>query len=278
MLYIPELGIYTDPTASSASLGVLPTGSYDKPVLHVADTGSRLAKTPPMKPEDHVSVSTTRVTVGADGSVQGTTRQVLTGTFASTARQIAGKIERTGREAFAADKLRSLGHPGTGTFVPVNPFDYSEHYLVEGTFALTDKLQMPLQGMRDTPSGMLLFRRPGYWPLGTRVAGRKTNFPCFAAKQVEEIDIEFADGLPLPRLFADVNIDNRYFVYRSTSQIEGRTFKVRREFVSKVVSQQCTPEIEAEISEPMKQVSRNLKERMKFLNERADAEVRSGSL
>ena len=112
MLYVPELGIYTDPTASTAALGVLPTGSYDKPVLHITDAGSRLARTPPMRSEDHVTVSTTKVTVGADGLIKGTTRQVLTGIFASSARQIAGKIERAGRETFAADKLTFPGLPG----------------------------------------------------------------------------------------------------------------------------------------------------------------------
>jgi len=279
MLYIPELSIYTDPTASTASLGVLPTGSYDKPVLHVADTGSRVARTPPMRSEDHVSMSTTRMTVDANGSIRGTTREVLTGTFASTARQIAAKIERTGPETFAADKLRSQGHPGTGTFIPANPFDYSEPYVVEGSFALTDKLQMPLEGLRDTPSGMLLFRRPGYWPFGARLADRKTNFPCFAAKQVEKIEIEFAEGLPLPKPFTEVNIGNRHFAYTSISHIEGRTLKIRREFVSTVVSQQCTPEIEADIGEPLQRVVRNLKARMKFANERADRkEAPSGSL
>jgi hypothetical protein len=140
----------------------------------------------------------------------------MTGIFAASARQIAGRIERTGREAFAAERLRALGQPGTGTFASANPFNYSEPYLVEASFALTDKLQMPLQGLRDTPSGLLLFKR--LWPLGTRVADRKSNFPCFAAKQVEEIEVEFAEGLSLPKPFAEMNIDNRYFVYRSTSR------------------------------------------------------------
>jgi transglutaminase-like putative cysteine protease len=44
MLYLPEFGMYTDPTASSASFGVLYLDAYDKPVLHISDTGVRLAK------------------------------------------------------------------------------------------------------------------------------------------------------------------------------------------------------------------------------------------
>jgi hypothetical protein len=64
MLYLPEFRLYTDPTASSSAFGVLPVGSYDKPVLHISETGGRLARTPPMKPEDHTTMSRTVLMIG----------------------------------------------------------------------------------------------------------------------------------------------------------------------------------------------------------------------
>ena len=67
MLYLPEFGLYTDPTAPSSAFGVLPIGSYDKPVLHISETGGRLARTPPMKLEDPTTTSRTAMTVGTDG-------------------------------------------------------------------------------------------------------------------------------------------------------------------------------------------------------------------
>jgi hypothetical protein len=116
-------------------------------------------------------------------------------------------------------------------------------------------------------------KRPGYWPFGERLANRKTDFICYAARQVEEIDVEFADGLPLPKKLEDVVIDNLHFSYRAISTIDTRTLKIRRELISKVASQVCSSTIEAEISEPLKRVARSLKERMSFIDERASVSV-----
>src|SRR5262249_46992770 len=89
MLYLPEFGVYTDPTASHAAFGILPESSYDKPVLHISSAGSRPARTPPMRPEDHVTTARTKASVAADGTIKGTTRQTPTGVFATSAPGLA---------------------------------------------------------------------------------------------------------------------------------------------------------------------------------------------
>src|SRR5262249_39830365 len=125
MLYLPQFDAYTDPTASQASFAVLSTGSYDKPVLHISSAGGRLARTPPMRPEDHVSTATTTASVGADGMIKGTTRQSATGVFATSARGTAMQIQAQGRERYAELLLRNLGRPGTGVFESAAPFDFT---------------------------------------------------------------------------------------------------------------------------------------------------------
>jgi hypothetical protein len=100
--------------------------------------------------------------------------------------------------------------------------------------------------------------------LGPRVTGRTTDFSCHAGKQVEEIELTFAERLPLPKAVREVAIDNKYFSYRSIHTIKGRTLTIRREFVAKVAGQVCAKEIEAEISEPMQRVARSLREQMSF--------------
>jgi hypothetical protein len=49
---------------------------------------------------------------------------------------------------------------------------------------LNETLQMPLSGARDIPIGMPVHGRPGMVLLGQRVAGRQTDFYCYAGKQV----------------------------------------------------------------------------------------------
>jgi hypothetical protein len=264
MLYLPEFDLYTDPTAAHASFAILPESSYDKPVLHISNAGGRSARTPPMKPADHVTIAKTTARVGTDGTLKGTTRQTATGVFAAMARGSAGQIQSHGREKFAETVLRNLGTPGTGVFAPAVPFDYSEPYSIQGEFSLSEKLQMPLNGIRNIPFGMPVQSRPGDRLLGQRVVGRKTDFACYAGKQVEEIALTFAPGLPLPRAIRATTIDNRVFSYRASHTIEGRTLTIRREFTSKVPGQVCAKDVESELTEPLQQVLRSVRAQMSF--------------
>ena len=264
MLYLPEFDVYTDPTASYAGFAILPESSYDKPVLHISSAGGRPARTPPMRPDDHITMAKTTASIGADGVVKGTTRQTATGVFAISARGRATQIQTQGREKFAETMLRSLGRPGTGIFEPATPSDLSEPYSVQGEFSLNEKLQIPLSGARDIPIGMPIHGRPGVGLLGQRVAGRQADFSCYAGKQVEEIELTFADPLPLPKAISGSAIDNKYFSYQSSYTINGRTLTIRREFKSKVAGQACAKEMEAEILEPMQRVARSLRVQMSF--------------
>ena len=56
-----------------AAFGVLAPEAYDKPVLRAAADGKTRARTPAMKPEDHVVRTTTTIRVAADGTVTGRT-------------------------------------------------------------------------------------------------------------------------------------------------------------------------------------------------------------
>ena len=59
-------------------------------------------------------------------------------------------------------------------------------------------------------------------------------------------------------------IGNKYFSYQSSHAINERTLTIRREFQSKVASQVCGKETEAEIAEPMRRVGRSLRLQMSF--------------
>jgi transglutaminase-like putative cysteine protease len=264
MLYLPEFDVYTDPTSSHASFAVLPWSSYDKPVLHISAAGGRPARTPPMRPEDHVATVSTTASISADGTIRGTTRQTSTGAFATAARGVATQIQAQGRERYAEAVLRNLGHPGKGLFETAAPFDFSEPYGVDGEFVLNEKLQVPFAGPRDIPFGMPIHRRPGAGMLGQRVADRKSDFVCYAGKQVEEIELTFADGLPMPKPLNGSTIDNKAFTFKWSSAISGRTLTIRREFVSKVAHQVCPKEMEAELAEPLQRVARSLRAQMSF--------------
>ena len=140
MLYLPELGLYDDPTQQFASFGVLAAAEYDKPVIHVSGARAYRAQTPAMKPEEHVSKRRTELAVAADGAVSGTTEQSGTGLFATNARAIAATLQGNGLERSAEDFLRRTGPPGKGRF-EIDPLsELGDSYAVRARFTYDGRM------------------------------------------------------------------------------------------------------------------------------------------
>jgi hypothetical protein len=256
ILFLPEFGIYDDPAATFTSFGVLAVEEYDKPAVHVSDRGARLAHTPAMKPEDHLSIRRTRLTIAADGTVSGETEQSGTGVFATTMRSIATSLQTDGLKEAAEEYLRRADTPGKGAFEVGSLTERGNSYSVRAQFTLDERVSVKPAANFAVPPGLGVLARPGDYLLGTtRVPGRRAPFTCFAGTQVEEIDLAFADGVPLPVNIDGRRIETKSFVYTAGYRLEGRTLKIRREFVSRVPGQVCAPDVEAEIAAPLHEVA-----------------------
>jgi hypothetical protein len=243
---------------------VLGVGSYDKPVIHVSDEGARRAHTPAMTAADHTTTNRTRIAIAADGAVTGETAQITTGVFAAGARMIAANIQTIGLTSAAESKLRSLGTPGTGRFEIGSLSQLDDTYVVKSNFTYNTRMKIVPRAVRPIPLGLPIHVRPGEYLLGKRYTGRTLPFVCRAGRQVEEIEITFADGLPMPRRVTGRTIDTRVFSYASHYRFENRTMKVRREFESRVPGQVCAPVVEAEIANDLKIVRGSINTRMSF--------------
>jgi len=139
ILFLPELGLYDDPTQQFSSFGVLAATEYDKPVIHVSDARAYRAHIPAMKPEDHLSQRVTELTVAADGTVSGSTEQFGTGLFAANARTIAASLQGSGLERSAEEFLRRTGPPGKGRF-EIDPLtELGDSYAVRAPFTYDAK-------------------------------------------------------------------------------------------------------------------------------------------
>jgi len=264
ILYVPEFDLYDDPTSSRTSFGVLPFGSYDKPVLRYSEAGTRLARTPPMTTESNTIEAKTAVLVSADGTISGTTTQTFTGAFATFGRETADKIQRAGRTRHAERVLRRSGTPGRGQFDAADPWDFKDRYTLRSTFTQNDKLETPLTGLRDVPGGMLTYPNPYTWFFWRRLPERKTDFPCYAGKVTEETEVTFAEGLPLPHPLEAAEVATPYFTFRLESAIADRTLKVRCTIASLVKGQVCPSKIEEEIAPAFLKIERSLKQQMAF--------------
>ena len=255
ILYLPEFNLYDDPTAKLAAFGVLAAETYDKPVVRVATSGAKLARTPAMKPEDHTAHATTTVNFAADGTVTGHTQESNTGILAMGLRFAGGIVQQAGDETVAQRQLQSLNTPGTGHIELGNSADTIDPVVIKSSFKLNDRFKPPAPGgVAIVSVGMPLTLRPGNFLLGTRLGARTAAFVCFAGTQTEDIEATFDPALPLPVPLVATNIDNPLFTYRSTFKIEDRTLKIHRELVSRVPRQVCPAEAEAQIAADLNKV------------------------
>jgi transglutaminase-like putative cysteine protease len=258
MLHVPTADLTIDPAAVLAVTGVLSLQAYDKPALHVGPRGVRRARTPAMQATDHTTHARTTLTVSETGVVAGETTQTATGIFAASARAAAVRFLADGPDLAAASRLTALRTPGAGRLTAASPSELKEPFVVTATFTLTAPADLPLAGNRSMPIGLPIHARPGQFLLGPRVADRRTPFNCFAGKQVEDIQITFAPALALPRLPQGKSITGRLFTYEATYALDGRTFKTTRTFTARVPGQVCSAALEAELSEPLKEVTASL--------------------
>lgn len=264
ILYLPELGIYDDPTMQFASFGVLADREYDKPVVHVSDRGAHRARTPAMKPEDHLSIRRTRLSLAADGTLSGETEQSGTGLFALNVRTVAASLQATGLERSAEEYLRRANAPGKGRFEIGSLTDLGDSYSTRSRFTYDERVSIKPPMNLSIPTGLGVQARPGDYVLGPLLPARKLPFTCLAGTQIEEIELTFADGVPLPQKIDGRRIETRSFVYTADYRLENRSLKVRREFVSRVPGQVCATEVEAEIAQPLRDVFASNGTRMAF--------------
>jgi|GEM_PF-846616 len=260
IIYLPEFGIYDDPTVGTAAFGVLAQGDYDKPVLRMSAAGVRLDRTPAMRAQDHVSKNETRITIAADGSMTGETTESGTGIFASGLRSTTFTIQHNGAEKSAENQLKSWGWKGTGRFVLPSSVDLADPFAITGAFKLATAAGRDI----PVPVGLMTRVRPGNYLFNARFEGREHPFVCAAGRQIEELDVTFAPGLALPAVPQGRQIETATVSYRAQYRLDGRTLKVRREFVSKVASQVCAPELEPELARALSAVATDLGARIKI--------------
>jgi hypothetical protein len=154
------------------AFGVLAPEAYDKPVVRVAATRTKLARRPAMKPQDHVAHTTTTVEFKADGTVSGRTEHTNAGILGIGVRYANGFVRQLGDETAAQRQLQSLNTPGTGHFELGNSEDMIDPVRISGWFTLNDRFKAPRAGaVVGIPVGMPLTVRPGNFLLGKRLSG-----------------------------------------------------------------------------------------------------------
>jgi hypothetical protein len=265
IMFLPEFGLYDDPTDSTASFGVLPVKLYDKPVVHAGAAGAHVERIPAIKASDHVFINRVKLNVAADGSMAGEMQNIGTGFFASSARSVTSRIQSIGLEAAVErHSAQALKTPSKGRFALASATNFTQPFTINATFRYLDGLKLPLDAERPLPTGIPVLDKPGDWMFGTRLPGRRFDFVCYGGRQVDEIEITFAAGMPLPAPMKDFADKNDLISFSVSSTVVDRTLKVTRTFESNVKGQVCSAADEAAIGTFLKAVTEKLDEKMVF--------------
>jgi len=220
-----------------------------------------------MKADDHTIQTRTKMVIGKDKIIAGETTETTTGTFSLKARKFAASLRDTGPKKAAADRLEELETPGTGNFEAavdgfINPI------VVSGQFTLAARLKTEPSESWTPPVGLTVQDDPFEYFFGKRHEKRRFAFTCHAGRIQEEVEVSFAEGIPLPKPAKARTVNTPIFSYKSAYALENRTLKIRREFASYVQSQACPAELEAFITQPLKAVQDDLETEFVFTGSR----------
>jgi hypothetical protein len=178
---------------------------------------------------------------------------IATGANALELRSAVMQFQAIGLQT-AAERTLQMLNAAKGSYEISSPVDGAPEYKIRGEFTLDAHINVAPGKSFAIPRGMNVLTRPGESVLGQRLQNRHVPFVCSAGRQIEDIEVSFADGLPLPQAPKGIKIDKPHFIYTSDYLIENRTLKIRREFESRVAGQVCAPEAEAAISDSLKAI------------------------
>jgi transglutaminase-like putative cysteine protease len=120
MAYLPELGLYSNPTDPFHDLGELALTLTDKFVVHATETG-RVSRTPAGTADGNLYEARHTATLGQDGIFRGQSETHLRGRLAGPVRRILGKAASPGEAADGLLQAEALG--GVGVVVSSDPTD-----------------------------------------------------------------------------------------------------------------------------------------------------------
>lgn len=242
IVYIPEFGLYLDPTDPTSTFESLPIGLVDKPVLRIAKSGGIADRTPINKVDETRVVLTSDVTIDADGKAAGTSIVEADGVVAEDLRRIAQAIALQG-DAEVARKAFGAQHAGaTATFEAPSYLDHAPKFRVASTF----KLDKPFVGAKSRrqsiPTGPRLMARPSS-VLNRLIDSNPTQpFACGAPRTyVEHLKVTWPIGFTLARTPPNVDLHAGMEGYRATYAVHGNTMTIDRVFRHAPVHAWCDP-------------------------------------
>jgi transglutaminase-like putative cysteine protease len=265
ILYLPEFGVYADPTSATASFGVLPAVEYDRPVLRLSAKTITWTRTPALSADDLKMALEIDAVVGPDGTVSGSNVMRTSGPLAIEARNAMRVIEQRGSSTVGKELLTKLGWTGTASFDVHSPFDRAESYEIKSQFELTRKLF----GADVRPAVMPTGPRAIVRPVGSFAAvvreNRQQDYFCLPISYTETGRFKLPEGRKLAALPKGEAVSQRFGEYQSAYRVDGDTLVVSRKIIWRIPSSVCTRKMADELTPVWQAIERDTNARLAFV-------------
>jgi transglutaminase-like putative cysteine protease len=254
--YLPDWKIYADTTVKDVPFQMLPVQDYGKPVVHLVESGPAQHRTPLLPPDLVSSTYKVHAVENSDGRFDVQVTTSATGPWAGTLRRLAEALQMAGPTGAASGLLKAHNFPNaTGTLTPAPNGTAAGTVAINGNFHTAGMLAGG--NVNALPRGLMLLNRAGDGPLGplgntTITASDET--PCYSARQVEDIDLEFAKGDHLAAVPSDTHIHTGNIAYDTKWTVSGNTVSLHREFVTKISEPTCTGKLREEAADALAKI------------------------
>ena len=224
----PKLGrlLIFDPTSTSTPFGSLPSYLQQNHALLVTRDGGAIIELPAHPPATNRLARTAKLTLRADGGIEGDVREVMSGSVAAPMRSTLRELNDAARRQYLETRLAShLPQSTLGDPVVENLDDVSKDLIV--------RYHVSAPTYARNAAGMLLVRPRvmGQKVEGIRDLAKRKNAYVTSGPELHVDDFEIvvpaglaADELPPPR-----DIRSGSVQYTSKTTFEGSTLHYRRE-------------------------------------------------
>lgn len=243
MIYLPDFDLFANPTSAFTPFGVLDVGLRGKLVV-IASDPVVVRQTPTATPEDNRFTYKAEISLGADGSLKGTSQATMTPNVEASMRGIFGEQKALGPLMRA--ELGSTREGGFGHVSITDPLD------LDRPFVIRTEWHSP----RAVPQGATSFTLPvgpsfapggDLWNYLTPNGTRRFPLDLGVIDLSEDLTIHLPPGQSLAALPPSVSLANPVGRYEASYRLDGSTLLVRRTLVfsHQVVEPAQYPDVEA---------------------------------
>jgi Transglutaminase-like superfamily/Domain of Unknown Function with PDB structure (DUF3857) len=260
IVFIPELDQFADPTDGRIPFGSLPMADSDKPVAVGLTGGTRMLRTPALRPDGRHTVVRSLWKVAADGKATGQVRVETSGEAATQLQDRLAQVAPEAQAQFVQALLNAAGARGTGTAT------YPAVQRVSQTQALD--LELQVRNFLEEPQAGNLSPNPTlnlpFFILSNMgnyaVDDRATAMACVPMRVREEFEIRMDPAFKLRRVPENLRLVHEDgLAFEAQYKLEANVLTGWRELTASQQRHWCSPTQYANRKAMMQRVVRHLR-------------------